>query len=223
MENIEKNRDFLLNDIRDFHQNSNFKKLNVTKLVAVSKKQEDYKIDLAIKIGQKTFGENRVQEAQMRWEERQKIYNDLELRLIGPLQTNKVKQALKLFDKIETIDREKLAKEISNHFEKDVKTNGFYIQVNTGDESQKSGIPPLEANDFITHCIYDLKLPIVGLMNIPPQNEEAAMHFNLLKKIADKNNLKELSMGMSNDYLEAIKFGATSVRIGSLFFGKREY
>ena len=223
MENIEKNRDFLLNDIRSVHQNSNFKNFKITKLVAVSKKQEDYKIDLAIKIGQKYFGENKVQEAQMRWEERQKIYNDLELRLIGPLQTNKVKQALKLFNKIETIDREKLAKEISKHFEKNVKTDGFYIQVNTGNENQKSGILPLEADDFVTYCINDLKLPVIGLMNIPPQSEEPAMHFNLLKKIADKNNLKELSMGMSNDYKEAIKFGATSVRIGSLFFGKREY
>ena len=223
MENIENNRDFLLNDIRSSHQNSNFKKFNITKLVAVSKKQEDYKIDLAINIGQKYFGENRVQEAQTRWEERLKIYNDLELRLIGPLQTNKVKQALKLFNKIETIDREKIANEISNHFGENVKTDGFYIQVNTGNESQKSGILPLEADNFITYCIYDLKLPIVGLMSIPPQNEEPAMHFNLLKKIAYKNNLKELSMGMSNDYKEAIKFGATSVRIGSLFFGKREY
>ena len=104
-------------------------------------------------------------------------------------------KTIKLFNKIETIDREKLAGEISNHFEKNVKTDGFYIQVNTGNETQKSGILPLEADNFITHCIYDLKLPIIGLMSIPPQIEEPAMHFNLLKKIADKNNLKELSMG----------------------------
>lgn len=223
MENINNNREILLNEINKCHQNSNFKNLDTPRLIAVSKKQEDYKIDLAIKSGQKIFGENRVQEAQARWEERLKIYNDLELRLIGPLQTNKIKQALKLFNKIETIDREKLAKGISVHFEKNVTTSSFYIQVNTGSEAQKNGLLPLEADDFITYCIYDLKLPIIGLMCIPPENEESAMHFNLLKKIAIRNNLKELSMGMSNDYQEAIKFGATSVRIGSLFFGKRKY
>ena len=223
MENIQKNRNILLNEIKNCHQKSTFKKFDVTKLVAVSKKQEDYKIELAIASGQKIFGENRVQEAQTRWEERQKIYKDLDLRLIGPLQTNKVKQALALFDKIETIDREKLAKEISTHFQNTVKTESFYIQINTGSESQKSGMQPLEADDFILYCKNDLKLPIIGLMCIPPQNEEPAMHFSLLKKIAERNSLKELSMGMSNDYLEAIKFGATSVRIGSLFFGKREY
>ena len=223
MENINNNREILLNEINKCHQNSNFKNLDTPRLIAVSKKQEDYKIDLAIKSGQKIFGENRVQEAQARWEERLKIHNDLELRLIGPLQTNKIKQALKLFNKIETIDREKLAKEISVQFEKNVTTSSFYIQVNTGSEAQKNGLLPLEADAFITYCIYDLKLPIIGLMCIPPENEEPAMHFNLLKKIAIRNNLKELSMGMSNDYQEAIKFGATSVRIGSLFFGKREY
>ncbi|MDB4239035.1 YggS family pyridoxal phosphate-dependent enzyme [Alphaproteobacteria bacterium] len=223
MENINNNREILLNEINKCHQNSNFKNLDTPRLIAVSKKQEDYKIDLAIKSGQKIFGENRVQEAQARWEERLKIHNDLELRLIGPLQTNKIKQALKLFNKIETIDREKLAKGISVHFEKNVTTSSFYIQVNTGSEAQKNGLLPLEADAFITYCIYDLKLPIIGLMCIPPENEEPAMHFNLLKKIAIRNNLKELSMGMSNDYQEAIKFGATSVRIGSLFFGKREY
>ncbi len=223
MENINNNREILLNEINKCHQNSNFKNLDTPRLIAVSKKQEDYKIDLAIKSGQKIFGENRVQEAQARWEERLKIHNDLELRLIGPLQTNKIKQALKLFNKIETIDREKLAKEISVQFEKNVTTSSFYIQVNTGSEAQKNGLLPLEADAFITYCIYDLKLPIIGLMCIPPENEEPAMHFNLLKKIAFRNNLKELSMGMSNDYQEAIKFGATSVRIGSLFFGKREY
>ena len=223
MENINNNREILLNEINKCHQNSNFKNLVTPRLIAVSKKQEDYKIDLAIKSGQKIFGENRVQEAQARWEERLKIHNDLELRLIGPLQTNKIKQALKLFNKIETIDREKLAKEISVQFEKNVTTSSFYIQVNTGSEAQKNGLLPLEADAFITYCIYDLKLPIIGLMCIPPENEEPAMHFNLLKKIAIRNNLKELSMGMSNDYQEAIKFGATSVRIGSLFFGKREY
>ena len=223
MENIKNNRNCLLNDIKIAHQNSFFKDGNMTKLVAVSKKQEDYKIDLALKEGQKIFGENRLQEALKRWESRQKIYKDLELRLIGPLQTNKVKQALNLFNVIETIDREKLAKEIHSNFHNKIKTSSFYIQINTGNEPQKSGLDPLEADAFIDYCVKDLKLPIVGLMCIPPQNEEGAMHFNLLKKIADRNNLDELSMGMSNDYLEAIKFGATSVRVGSLFFGERNY
>ena len=223
MENIKKNRELLLNDIKSFHQKSSYKKFNVTKLVAVSKKQDDYKINLALKSGQKIFGENRVQEAQNRWEERQIIIKDLDLRLIGPLQTNKVKQALNLFNKIETIDREKLAKAIAVYFNSQVKTESFYVQINTGSESQKNGLLPLEADNFIDYCKQDLKLPIIGLMCIPPQNEEPAMHFSLLKKIADRNNLKELSMGMSNDYEEAIKFGATSVRIGSLFFGQRQY
>ena len=221
MENIKKNRELLLNDIKISHLNSKFNKSNITKLVAVSKKQEEYKIDLAIQTGQKFFGENRVQEAQKRWEQRLQQHSDLELRLIGPLQTNKVKQALNLFDIIETIDREKLAKEIHSNFDIQVKTKSFFIQINTGNEPQKSGFLPLEADSFIKYCQNDLKLPIVGLMCIPPYDEEPAMHFCLLKKIADRNNLLKLSMGMSNDFKEGIKFGATSVRIGSKFFGQR--
>jgi len=221
LENIKKNRELLLNDINISHLNSKFKKSNITKLVAVSKKQDEYKIDLAIQIGQKIFGENRVQEAQKRWEQRLQHHSDLELRLIGPLQTNKVKQALNLFDIIETIDREKLAKEIYSNFDSEVKTKSFFIQINTGNEPQKSGLLPLEADSFIEYCRNDLKLPIVGLMCIPPYDEESAMHFCLLKKIADRNNLLELSMGMSDDFKEGIKFGATSVRIGSKFFGQR--
>ena len=221
MENIKQNRELLLNDINTCHLNSKFKNSNITKLVAVSKKQDEYKIDLAIQIGQRIFGENRVQEAQKRWEERLKHHSDLELRLIGPLQTNKVKQALNLFDIIETIDREKLAKEIYSNFDSEVKTKSFFVQINTGNESQKSGFLPLEADLFIKYCQNDLKLPIVGLMCIPPIDEESAMHFSLLKKIADRNNLLELSMGMSDDFKQGIKFGATSVRIGSKFFGQR--
>ena len=222
MENITKNRQFLLSNIEQIHRNSNFSKLKIPKLVAVSKKQYDYNIDKAIECGQRVFGENRVQEALLRWQERIKTDNELELRLIGPLQTNKVKQSLELFNVIETIDREKLAKEIAKNFHKNVKTKSFYIQINTGNESQKSGLDPLQADTFIKYCINDLNLPIVGLMCIPPQDEEPSIHFLLLKKIASRNKLSELSMGMSNDYEEAIKFGATSVRIGSLFFGKRQ-
>ena len=221
MENIRVNKNQILQNIEKFHNQSIFKKLPVTKLVAVSKKQDEYKIDLALESGQRIFGENRVQEAQVRWENRQKNFTDLELRLIGPLQTNKTNQALKLFNIIETLDREKLAKEIYSKFNQEVRTNSFYIQINTGEEVQKNGIKPLEADDFIKFCMNDLKLPIIGLMCIPPQDEASAMHFTLLKKIADRNKLFKLSMGMSDDYEEAIKFGATSVRIGSLLFGQR--
>ena len=223
LEHIQNNRDFILNKIKDVHKNSSLYKSEVPTLIAVSKKQEDYKINDALLCGQKYFGENRVQEAMQRWESKLKRHKDLELRLIGPLQTNKVKQALKLFNVIETLDREKLAKEIANHINDETKTQSFYIQINTGDEGQKAGIGALEADDFINYCKNDLALPISGLMCIPPEIEEPAMHFSLLKKIAYKNNLQKLSMGMSNDFEEAIKFGATSVRIGSMFFGERQY
>jgi len=221
LENIERNKKLILEKIQLVRANASFPTLPYPKLVAVSKKQEEYKIELAIKSGQKIFGENRVQEAQKRWQKRLELYKEIELRLIGPLQTNKVKQALNLFDIIETIDREKLAKEIANNFNNCSKTKNFYIQINTGSETQKSGLVPSDADAFIEYCREDLKLPIIGLMCIPPLDEEPAMHFALLKKIADRNSLNELSMGMSNDFEEAIKFGATSVRIGSLFFGSR--
>ena len=222
MENIQKNRELILSKINEIHKASTFSKHKLPKLVAVSKKQEDYKIDMALACGQKIFGENRVQEAINRWQKRIENNADLELRLIGPLQTNKVKQSLNLFDVIETIDRDRVAIEIAKNLNYRSKTKSFYIQVNTGNETQKSGIDPLEADKFINYCIKDLKLPITGLMCIPPINEEPSMHFLLLQKIANRNNLFELSMGMSSDYEEAIKFGATSVRIGSLLFGKRQ-
>tara|TARA_B100000989_G_scaffold192006_1_gene144740 strand:+ start:674 stop:1372 length:699 start_codon:yes stop_codon:yes gene_type:complete len=223
LENIKDKMNSILLEIKKAHKNSNFSSLPYPKLVAVSKKQSEKRIDLAINSGQKCFGENKVQEAQQRWSKRLEINKDIELRLIGPLQSNKVKQALKLFDIIETIDREKVANEIAKSYNNQAKTKSFYIQINTGSEPQKSGLIPSEADTFIEYCLRDLKLPIVGLMCIPPQYEEPSMHFAFLKKIADKNNLIELSMGMSNDFTEAIKFGATSVRIGSLFFGAREF
>jgi len=219
---IRENIHLIKKQIQKSHKNSMFAKSPVPKLVAVSKKQEDYKVIEALEMGQKYFGENRVQEAQQRWVSKIKQYENIELRLIGPLQTNKIKQALNLFDIIETIDREKLAKEIAIKIKNDSKTKSFYIQINTGNETQKSGIEPLQADNFIEYCRQDLNLPIVGLMCIPPLEEEPSMHFALLKKIAERNSLQELSMGMSNDYNEAIKFGATSVRIGSLVFGSRE-
>ena len=222
MYNIKENIDIIKSTIKDTHKNSNFAKYPLPKLVAVSKKQNEEKVIEALEAGQKYFGENKVQEAQKRWTLKIQQYDNLEIRLIGPLQTNKVKQALNLFDIIETIDREKLAKEIANNFNENVRTKSFFIQVNTGSEIQKGGIEPLQSDNFIKYCKEDLRLPIVGLMCIPPLNEEPAMHFALLKKIADRNNLNELSMGMSNDFKEAIKFGATSVRVGSAIFGNRK-
>jgi len=220
--NIKENIDIIKSKIECAHKNSNFAKHPPPKLVAVSKKQNEEKIIEALTAGHKYFGENRVQEAQERWALKTQQFKNLEIRLIGPLQTNKVKQALNLFDVIETIDREKLAKEIANNFNENVKTKSFFIQVNTGSETQKSGIDPLQSDSFIKYCKEGLRLPVVGLMCIPPLNEEPAMHFALLKKIANRNSLKELSMGMSNDFKEAVKFGATSVRVGSAIFGNRE-
>ena len=222
MENIKKNYELILTKINDIHKASLFSKHKTPKLVAVSKKQDNFKIDKALACGQKIFGENRVQEAINRWQKRLDTNIELELRLIGPLQTNKVKQSLNFFDVIETIDREKIAIEIAKNIHDKIKTKSFYIQVNTGNEPQKSGIDPLQADTFINYCIKDLNLPIVGLMCIPPIIEEPSMHFLLLQKIAYRNNLSELSMGMSSDYEDAIKFGATSVRIGSLLFGERQ-
>ena len=222
MENIKKNYELISTKINNIHKSGIFSQNKTPKLVAVSKKQDNYKIDKALACGQKIFGENRVQEAIIRWQKRLDTDIELELRLIGPLQTNKVKQSLNFFDVIETIDREKIAIEIAKNFHNKVKTKSFYIQVNTGNEPQKSGIDPLQADTFINYCIKDLNLPIVGLMCIPPIIEEPSMHFLLLQKIAYRNNLSELSMGMSSDYEDAIKFGATSVRIGSLLFGERQ-
>jgi pyridoxal phosphate enzyme (YggS family) len=219
---IKENINIIKKLIEEAHKNSNFAKFKVPTLVAVSKKQNDYKVIEALEAGQKYFGENRVQEAERRWISKIKQYKNLQIRLIGPLQTNKVKLALNLFDVIETIDREKLARKIAKEFNDNVKTKSFYIQINTGSEIQKSGIEPIQSDDFIKYCKEDLKLPITGLMCIPPIKEEPSMHFALLKKISERNHIDELSMGMSSDFEEAIKFGATSVRVGSSIFGDRD-
>ena len=219
---VKENINIIQNQIEEAHKNSNFARYPLPKLVAVSKKQNDSRVIEALEAGHKYFGENRVQEAEQRWASKIKQYKNLQIRLIGPLQTNKVKQALNLFDVIETIDREKLAREIAKEFNDNVKTKSFYIQINTGSEIQKSGIEPIQSDDFIKFCKEDLKLPIIGLMCIPPLKEEPSMHFALLKKISERNHLDELSMGMSSDYKEAIKFGATSVRVGSSIFGYRD-
>ena len=191
-------------------------------LVAVSKRQPDEKIDAALTAGQRVFGENRVQEASQRWTERRIKYSDLTLHLIGPLQTNKVAEAIMLFDVIEVVDRVKLARALAKEMTHQNRYLPCYIQVNTGEEPQKSGILPDQLDDFAHFCIDELALPIIGLMCIPPVDEEAAMHFALLNTMAQRLNLPKLSMGMSSDYIEAIGFGATSVRVGSAIFGVRE-
>ena len=203
-----------------FETNKNILKL--PEIIAVSKTFKMDHIQHVLEQGHIHFGENKVQEATQKWLNLKGVNKSIKLHMLGKLQTNKVKQSLDLFDVIETIDREKLAKELAKNFNNNVKTRNFYIQINTGNEPQKSGLDPLQADSFIQYCINDLSLPIVGLMCIPPENEEPSIHFALLNKIASRNNLPELSMGMSNDYEDAIKFGATSVRIGSLFFGKRK-
>ena len=193
-----------------------------TTLVAVSKRQPDDRIDVALTAGQRVFGENRVQEAQGRWARRREFYADLKLHLIGPLQTNKVSDAVTLFDIIEVVDRPKLARALGVEMIRQERQLECYIQVNTGEEPQKSGIPPDDADDFIGYCRDEAKLKITGLMCIPPVDEEVSMHFALLKTIAERNSIFTLSMGMSDDFEEAINFGANSVRIGSAIFGQRE-
>ena len=191
-------------------------------LVAVSKRQPDQLIEAALSAGQRVFGENRVQEAQTRWSHRREHYKDLNLHLIGPLQTNKASDAVALFDVIEVVDRPKLAKALSNEMALQNRHLECYIQVNTGKEAQKSGIMPEDADDFIAFCCNEVGLNITGLMCIPPIDEEVAMHFALLQTLAKRNGLSILSMGMSDDFEEAIAFGATAVRIGSAIFGERD-
>ena len=187
-------------------------------LVAVSKQQPDERIDAMLAAGQRVFGENRVQEAQARWTDRRE---GVELRLIGPLQSNKVREAVALFDVIETLDREKLARALAEEIARAGKAPRLYVQVNTGEEPQKAGASPAEAEAFIAACRETYGLTIEGLMCIPPEAEPAGPHFALLAKIAARNGLSKLSMGMSADYETAVRFGATSVRVGSALFGAR--
>jgi pyridoxal phosphate enzyme (YggS family) len=187
-------------------------------LTAVSKQQPWEAVAPVLAAGQTVFGENRVQEAQARWASRRE---GLELRLIGPLQTNKTREALALFDVIETLDRRRLAERVAHDIQQAGRTPRFYVQVNTGEEPQKSGVTPDEADAFVALCRGPLGLPIEGLMCIPPAGEPAAPHFALLAAIARRNGLARLSMGMSGDFEIAIAHGATSVRVGSALFGAR--
>lgn len=188
-------------------------------LVAVSKQQPWEAIQPVLDAGQTVFGENRVQEAMGRWEGKAA---GLTLHLIGPLQSNKSKEAVAFFDVVESLDRDKLARAIAEQVQKQGRTPRLYVQVNTGEEPQKAGVSPAEADAFIAACRTDYGFELEGLMCIPPADDPPGPHFALLRKIAERNGLAKLSMGMSDDFETAIRFGATSVRVGSAVFGARE-
>lgn len=191
------------------------------KLVAVTKTVPPDVIEEAIGAGQRVFGENRVQEAHAKWPALKERHPDIELHLIGPLQSNKVREAVALFDAIETVNRPKLARALAEEAARSGKCPRLFVQVNTGEEPQKVGVAPAEADAFVALCRDDIGLTIEGLMCIPPFDEEPAMHFALLAKIAARLGIKELSMGMSGDFARAIQFGATYVRVGTAIFGAR--
>ncbi|MDB4148886.1 YggS family pyridoxal phosphate-dependent enzyme [Amylibacter sp.] len=196
--------------------------IGCTQLIAVSKVQPNERVLNVLEQGHTVFGENKVQEAQGKWPAFRNNFSNVNVHLIGPLQSNKVKQAVELFDAIHTLDRLKLAQKLSNEIQAQSKAPEMFIQINTGEEKQKSGIIPSEADRFISDCI-SLDLPIKGLMVIPPINEEPSLHFALLRKIATRNGLTGLSMGMSSDFESAIAMGATHIRVGSAIFGERNY
>ena len=191
-----------------------------TKLIAVSKVQPNNRIKSVLDQGHRIFGENRIQEAQSKWPAFKEKYEDVELHIIGPLQTNKTRAAMELADSIHTVDRPKLAKTIARIAQELGRCPKLFVQVNTGDEQQKSGVLPNETESFVKECL-GMDLPVKGLMCIPPINEEASLHFALLKKISESCGLKYLSMGMSADFEKAISFGATHIRVGSAIFGER--
>jgi hypothetical protein len=190
-------------------------------LVAVSKTFEAGEITPVIKAGHRAFGENRVQEAQSKWPALKAAYSDLKLHLIGPLQSNKAREAVQLFDAIHSVDRPKIAKALADEMMRQNKRLELFVQVNTGEEPQKAGIMPRDAGPFVHHCREELKLEIAGLMCIPPVDEEPAVHFAFLAKLAKELGLKGLSMGMSGDFETAVQFGATHIRVGSALFGTR--
>ncbi len=189
-------------------------------VIAVSKKQPEDRIRAVLEQGYRVFGENRVQEAAGRWPGYREEFSGIELHLIGPLQTNKVRQAIGLADVIHSVDRPKLAGAIARIAQEEARCPDLFIQVNTGEEPQKAGILPEETDGFVAEC-RAMDLPVKGLMCIPPIDEEATLHFALLAKIAERNGLSGLSMGMSADYERAIGRGATHIRVGSAIFGER--
>jgi PLP dependent protein len=189
-------------------------------LVAVSKAQPDARVVAALDAGHRVFGENYVQEAKARWPALRAAYPDVTLHMIGPIQTNKARDVVALCDVVETVDRPKLARVLAAEMARQGRRPACFIQVNTGEEPQKAGVLPADADRFIQEC-RRLGLPVVGLMAIPPEAEEPSLHFALLAEIARRNRLEQLSMGMSADYDIAVQFGATHVRVGSAIFGER--
>ena len=204
------------------HQTEKKFSINIgsTKIIAVSKVQPIDRVRAVLENGHRIFGENRVQEAQSKWPEFKEQYDNLELHIIGSLQSNKTRAAMELADSIHTVDRLKLAKNMARVAQELGKCPELFVQVNTGEEEQKSGVLPRETESFVQECLF-MDLPVKGLMCIPPVNEEASLHFALLKKISENCGLKYLSMGMSADFEKAISFGATHIRVGSAIFGER--
>jgi len=190
-------------------------------LIAVSKTFDAPAIEPVIEAGQRVFGENRVQESKLKWPELKSRHVDIELHLIGSLQTNKAADAVALFDCIQTLDREKLARVLADEIQRQGRSPELFVEINSGEEEQKAGIRPGEADRFIASCRDTYGLAISGLMCIPPADEEPALHFALLETIARRNGVTKLSMGMSADFETAIRFGATHVRVGSAIFGER--
>ena len=215
--NYQKILNFILN-LNKFSQNT-----DIPSIIAVTKTQSENVVLEAIQSGISSFGENKVQEALHKYKNIKTVFKQVKLHMIGPLQTNKVKKALEIFDFIHSVDREKLAMEIIKNINFPFFSNKFFfVQINTGKEKQKAGINFDEANDFIKYCVHDLKLNVIGLMCIPPYNDNPTPHFIILKKLALQNQLRHLSMVMSNDYKIALKNGATFIRIGSQLFGNRQ-
>lgn len=190
------------------------------RLIAVSKVQPQDHITAVLNEGHRLFGENRVQEAAGKWPDFRDAHGDIDVHLIGPLQTNKARQAMELFQAIHSVDRPKLARTIARLSDELGHCPDIFIQVNTGEESQKAGVLPTDVDGFVAEC-RDLSLPVQGLMCIPPVDEEPSLHFALLAKMAERNGLEGLSMGMSGDFESAIALGATHVRVGSAIFGER--
>jgi pyridoxal phosphate enzyme (YggS family) len=214
--NLSEVRALIARDARDFGRDP----ANV-RLVCVTKTVASERIRPVIEAGERIFGENRVQEAHGKWPALKAEHPDIELHLIGPLQTNKTREAVALFDAIETLDRPSLAKVVAAEIQRAGRAPKLFVQVNTGAEPQKAGVLPQDANAFVSQCRTEYGLDPVGLMCIPPLDEQASPHFALLNKIAARNGLTELSMGMSADFALAIQLGATYVRIGSAIFGER--
>ena len=206
------------NQLKDYNE-KRFK--DDTKIIAVSKTFSVDKILPLIKYGHTDFGENKVQEAIEKWTDVKKKYHSIKLHMIGKLQTNKVKFAINLFDYIHSLDNSKLAKKISDEQKKNNKKPKIIIQINIGNESQKSGINPIELNEFYNNCINELDLDIIGIMCLPPNDNKGDFYFKKMSELIQRISANELSMGMSNDYLEAFNSGATFLRIGSKIFGNR--